>query len=58
MRTSRRAGTRANAVETSGHRVSGMKASLHIAQDPTADEVLSTDAFALLIGMLLDQRSP
>jgi uncharacterized HhH-GPD family protein len=38
--------------------VSGMKASLQIAQDPTADEVLSTDAFALLIGMLLDQQFP
>lgn len=35
-----------------------MQASLHIAQDPTADEVLSTDAFALLIGMLLDQQFP
>ena len=28
---------------------------LHIAQDPVADEVLSTDAFALLVGMLLDR---
>jgi uncharacterized HhH-GPD family protein len=35
-----------------------MKAALHIAQDPTADEVLSTDAFALLVGMLLDQQFP
>src|SRR6476469_4616905 len=35
-----------------------MKASLHIAQDPAADEVLSTDAFALLVGMLLDQQFP
>ncbi|MEP6651678.1 MAG: Fe-S cluster assembly protein HesB, partial [Lapillicoccus sp.] len=35
-----------------------MKASLHIAQDPAADKVLSTDAFALLIGMLLDQQFP
>jgi hypothetical protein len=33
-----------------------MQASLHIAQDPAADEVLSTDPFALLVGMLLDQR--
>ena len=35
-----------------------MKASLHIAQDPAADEVLSTDAFGLLVGMLLDQQFP
>ena len=35
-----------------------MKASLHIAQDAAADEVLSTDAFALLVGMLLDQQFP
>jgi uncharacterized HhH-GPD family protein len=35
-----------------------MKASLHIAQDPAADQVLSTDAFALLVGMLLDQQFP
>jgi uncharacterized HhH-GPD family protein len=35
-----------------------MKAALHIAQDPAADEVLSTDPFALLIGMLLDQQFP
>jgi uncharacterized HhH-GPD family protein len=35
-----------------------MKASLRIAQDPAADEVLSTDAFALLVGMLLDQQFP
>ena len=35
-----------------------MKASLHIAQDAAADEVLSTDAFGLLVGMLLDQQFP
>lgn len=35
-----------------------MQASLHIAQDPAADEVLSTDPFALLTGMLLDQQFP
>ena len=35
-----------------------MKASLHIAQDAAADQVLSTDAFALLVGMLLDQQFP
>lgn len=31
---------------------------LHIAQDEAADEVLSTNAFALLAGMLLDQQFP
>lgn len=31
---------------------------LTIAQDPRADELLSTDAFALLCGMLLDQQFP
>lgn len=31
-------------------------ANLQIAQDPAADELLSTDAFALLTGMLLDQQ--
>jgi uncharacterized HhH-GPD family protein len=31
---------------------------LQIAQDPDADEVLSTDAFGLLVGMLLDQQFP
>lgn len=31
---------------------------LQIAQDDTADEVLSTSAFALLSGMLLDQQFP
>ena len=31
---------------------------LTIAQDPTADRVLSEDPFALLIGMLLDQQFP
>lgn len=29
---------------------------LRIAQDVAADELLSTDPFALLVGMLLDQR--
>jgi uncharacterized HhH-GPD family protein len=32
--------------------------SLQIAQDDAADEVLSTNAFALLSGMLLDQQFP
>lgn len=31
---------------------------LQIAQDPKADEVLSSDPFALLVGMLLDQQYP
>ena len=31
---------------------------LHIAQDPAADELLSRDPLALLIGMLLDQQFP
>jgi hypothetical protein len=30
---------------------------IQIAQDPHADEVLTNDPFALLCGMLLDQRS-
>jgi hypothetical protein len=29
---------------------------LRIAQDETADQVLSTDSFGLLVRMLLDQR--
>ena len=29
---------------------------LHITGDPAADQLLSNDAFALLIGMLLDQQ--
>ena len=33
-----------------------MHASLILAQDPAADAVLSTDAFGLLVGMLLDQQ--
>ncbi len=32
--------------------------SIHIAQDAHADEVLSSDPFALLVGMLLDQQYP
>lgn len=35
-----------------------MNATLRIAQDPTADELLSRDPFALLCGMLLDQQFP
>jgi uncharacterized HhH-GPD family protein len=31
---------------------------LHITGDPTADEVLSTDPFALVVGMMLDQQYP
>ncbi|WKV16364.1 HhH-GPD-type base excision DNA repair protein [Janibacter limosus] len=35
-----------------------MATSLRIARDETADELLSTDPFALLVGMLLDQQFP
>ncbi|MGV1007051.1 MAG: HhH-GPD-type base excision DNA repair protein [Dermatophilaceae bacterium] len=35
-----------------------MQAHLSLTQDPAADAVLSADAFALLIGMLLDQQFP
>ncbi len=35
-----------------------VKADLHIAQDPAADALLSSDPFALLVGMLLDQQFP
>ncbi len=31
---------------------------LHLAQDPDADALLSRDPFALLVGMLLDQQIP
>jgi uncharacterized HhH-GPD family protein len=31
---------------------------LHLAQQPAADELLSRDPFALLVGMLLDQQVP
>ena len=31
---------------------------LQIAQDVEADELLSSDPFALLVGMLLDQQYP
>ncbi|MDE9366784.1 Fe-S cluster assembly protein HesB [Luteipulveratus sp. YIM 133132] len=35
-----------------------MAATLHLAQEPAADEILSTDPFGLLVGMLLDQQYP
>ncbi len=35
-----------------------MQAELTIAQDPAADALLSSDPFALLVGMLLDQQFP
>jgi uncharacterized HhH-GPD family protein len=35
-----------------------MATQIRIAQDAAADEVLSTDPFALLVGMLLDQQYP
>jgi uncharacterized HhH-GPD family protein len=34
----------------------GKQAELHLAQDPEADELLSRDALALLMGMALDQQ--
>lgn len=49
---------RSGAADRSAAYPDGMKAHLRIAQDPAADEVLSTDAFALLVGMLLDQQFP
>ncbi len=39
-------------------RLVGMPVQIRIAQDPAADEVLSSDPFALLVGMLLDQQYP
>lgn len=33
-------------------------ADLHLSGDPEADRLLSTDAFALLVGMVLDQQIP
>lgn len=38
--------------------MANVKAHLTIAQDPEADALLSSDPFALLIGMLLDQQFP
>ena len=35
-----------------------MVTQIRIAQDEAADEVLSNDPFALLVGMLLDQQYP
>src|SRR4029450_11421167 len=35
-----------------------MAMQIQIAQDPAADEGLSNDPFALLVGMLLDQQYP
>ena len=35
-----------------------MASTLHIAQHPEADRMLSTDPLALLLGMLLDQQFP
>ncbi len=40
------------------HTVTCVQAHLTIAQDPQADAVLSSDPFALLCGMLLDQQFP
>jgi hypothetical protein len=30
---------------------------IHITDDPAADELLTTNPFALLVGMMLDQQS-
>jgi uncharacterized HhH-GPD family protein len=38
--------------------VADQSAQLTLAQDPSADELLSRDAFSLLVGMLLDQQFP
>ena len=35
-----------------------MASTLHIAQQPEADRMLSTNPLALLLGMLLDQQFP
>jgi uncharacterized HhH-GPD family protein len=35
-----------------------MPAMLHLSQDPAADQLLSEDPLALLIGMVLDQQIP
>ncbi|GGP59062.1 HhH-GPD-type base excision DNA repair protein [Saccharothrix coeruleofusca] len=35
-----------------------MKRTVCLAQDPRADELLATDMFALLLGMMLDQQIP
>lgn len=49
-------------LESMGRSVSahyyGVMGNIQIAQDAAADELLSTDAFALLTGMLLDQQFP
>jgi hypothetical protein len=34
----------------------GFAAMLHLSQDPDADQLLSEDPLALLIGMVLDQQ--
>src|SRR6476660_1801538 len=39
-------------------RLEGMPVQIRIAQDEAADQVLSEDPFALLVGMLLDQQYP
>ena len=38
--------------------MTSVQANLTIAQDPEADALLSSDPFALLSGMLLDQQFP
>lgn len=38
--------------------IGGMDVTLHLAQDPEADELLGRSALAALVGMLLDQQVP
>lgn len=49
---------RAGRAGEAGARSLGGMSRIRIAQDEHADEVLSTDAFGLLVGMLLDQQFP
>ena len=43
-------------VVVRGASIGRMTPQLHITQDAEADDLLSTDPLALLIGMLLDQQ--
>ncbi|MEY9992561.1 putative HhH-GPD family protein [Streptomyces sp. V4I8] len=38
--------------------IGGMDVTLHLAQDPEADELLGRSPLAALVGMLLDQQVP
>ena len=50
-----RSATTLRAAVTGWHTV---RMALHITDDPAADELLTNDPLALLIGMLLDQQVP